>query len=235
MRRAGLEPVPDRYDVRKAHPAKAADLAETLARAFYDDPLIGWLLPDHSRRLAIARRGFDLYLRRVWLRHEETHTVENSAGVCVWEPPGTWKVGVREQLSLLPTMLRIYGRMLPRLLGTINAVEKGPSDGAALLPGLRRYRAREPGARNGLDPDAPDPPALRCREGSRLSRGQRPSKQSPTNATASRPPRSSDRARADRRRGGCGDRPCERISRQTPIRRAVPGRARLPSRVRCCH
>lgn len=116
--------IPDRYDVRKADPAKVADLAESLAGAFYDDPLFSWLFPDASRRLTISRRGFDLYLRRVWLRHEETYTVGDSAGVCVWEPPGTWKLGAREQLSLLPVMLRVFGRNLPRLLGTLNAVEK---------------------------------------------------------------------------------------------------------------
>lgn len=116
--------IPSRYDVRKAQPAKAADLAGILARAFYDDPLFSWLLPDASRRLAIARRGFDLYLKEVWLRHEETYAVGDSAGVCVWEPPGTWKLAVREQIALLPAMLRIFGRNLPRLLGTLNAVER---------------------------------------------------------------------------------------------------------------
>ena len=44
--------IPDRYDVRKAHPAKAAALAGTLARAFYDDPLFSWVVPDDARRQA---------------------------------------------------------------------------------------------------------------------------------------------------------------------------------------
>lgn len=116
----------NRYDVRKAQPAQAPALAETLARAFQDDPLFSWLFPDPSRRLSVSRRGFDLYLRRVWLQHEETYAVGDPAvGACVWEPPGTWKLGVREQLSLLPAMLPVFGRSLPRLLGTLNAVEKG--------------------------------------------------------------------------------------------------------------
>jgi hypothetical protein len=42
--------LPERYDVRKAQLATAADLAGTLARAFYDDPLFAWLLPDPFRR-----------------------------------------------------------------------------------------------------------------------------------------------------------------------------------------
>jgi GNAT superfamily N-acetyltransferase len=116
--------VPDRYDVRKVRPAMATALAGTLARAFYDDPVISWVVSDDARRLEAMKRGFDLYLRRVWLRHEETYSVGDSAGVCVWEPPGAWKLSAREQLSLLPAMLRIYGRMLPRLLGALNAVEK---------------------------------------------------------------------------------------------------------------
>ncbi len=117
---------PDRYDVRKAQPAKSAALADALARAFHDDPLFTWLLPDPSRRVAISRRGFDLFLKRVWLQHEETYTVgDSAAGACVWEPPGTWKLSVREQLSLLPAMLPVFGRHLPRVLGTLNAVEKG--------------------------------------------------------------------------------------------------------------
>lgn len=115
---------PDRYDVRKAESAQVTDLAETLAQAFYDDPVISWIVPSPRRRLAISRRGFELFLRRVWLRHEETYTVGDSAGVCVWEPPGTWKLGAREQLSLLPAMLRTNGFTLPRLLAALNAVEK---------------------------------------------------------------------------------------------------------------
>jgi hypothetical protein len=152
---------PERYDVRRAQPAMAGDLAGTLARAFYDDPLFAWLLPDASRRVAIARRGFELYLRRVWLRHEETYTVEDSAGACVWEPPGTWKLAVREQLSLLPAMLRVFGRNLPRLLGTINAVERNhPTEPHFYLAFV------------GVDPESQG-----SRGRSRLSRGQRSAEQ----------------------------------------------------------
>jgi ribosomal protein S18 acetylase RimI-like enzyme len=117
--------LPDRYDVRKAQRAEATDLAGTLAAAFYEDPLVSWVYPDHSRRLVVHERAFGLYLRRVWLDHEETYTVWDAAGVCVWVPPGAWELGVRQRLSLLPAMLRIYGRRLPRLLGTASAVEKG--------------------------------------------------------------------------------------------------------------
>ncbi len=116
--------LPDRYDVRKAQRAHCADLAETLAHAFYDDPVFSWVFPDPSRRLAVSKRGFDLFLRRLWLRHDETYTVEDSAGVCVWEPPETWKLGAGEQLALLPAMLRAFRLNLPRALTALNAIEK---------------------------------------------------------------------------------------------------------------
>lgn len=117
---------PGRYDVRKVQPEQAAAVAETLARAFHDDPLFSWLFPDRSRRVEISRRGFDLYLRRIWLQHEETYMVGGpSVGACVWEPPDSWKLGTRQQLALLPSMLSVFGRRLPRVLGTLNAVEKG--------------------------------------------------------------------------------------------------------------
>jgi GNAT superfamily N-acetyltransferase len=117
-------PLPGRYDVRRARPEEATDLAGTLAEAFHEDPLVGWVFPDESRRLAVHRRAFDLYLSRVWLRHEETYTVGDGAGVCVWMPPEAWELSAREQLALLPPMLRIYGRRLPRLLAAANAFEK---------------------------------------------------------------------------------------------------------------
>jgi hypothetical protein len=86
--------IPDRYDVRKADPAKVADLAESLAGAFYDDPLFSWPFPDASRRLTISRRGFDLYLRRVWLRHEETYTVgiQPASASGSRQAPGSWEL-----------------------------------------------------------------------------------------------------------------------------------------------
>jgi GNAT superfamily N-acetyltransferase len=113
-----------RPTIRKARPDEIDGLARTLALAFYDDPAIMWLLPDDSRRLAVAERGFHLFLRKLYLKHEETYVAGDADGVCIWEPPGTWKIGLGEQLALLPSMVRIYGRGLPRVLRALTAVEK---------------------------------------------------------------------------------------------------------------
>jgi GNAT superfamily N-acetyltransferase len=113
------------HEVRKAASGEAADLSRALARAFHDDPVFGWLIPDDARRRSILEPGFRLLLRRTWLRHEETYTEGDVVGACVWNPPGTWKLGAREQLRLLPALGRIWGRHSPRALRALAALERG--------------------------------------------------------------------------------------------------------------
>jgi GNAT superfamily N-acetyltransferase len=116
-------PVAPPHEVRKAEAGEVDVLARTLARAFYEDPAIMWLLPDDARRLAASTRAFHTFLRRIWLPHEETYVAQDGRGVCVWEPPGAWKVGWVDQLALLPAVARVYGRGLPRLLSALARLE----------------------------------------------------------------------------------------------------------------
>jgi GNAT superfamily N-acetyltransferase len=118
------------HEVRKAGRGEAAQLSRTLARAFHDDPVFGWLIPEDDHRRSILEPGFQLLLRRTWLRHEETYTEGEVVGACVWDPPGTWKLGLWEQLSLLPALGRIWGRHSLRGLRALAALEKGhPAEG----------------------------------------------------------------------------------------------------------
>jgi GNAT superfamily N-acetyltransferase len=100
-----------------------ARMARTLARAFHDDPVFTWALRGDSGRMTRLERGFELFLNRVWMEQEETYTTASVAGVAVWEKPGQWKTGVGRQLALLPAMLHVFGRHLPRVLRAIAALE----------------------------------------------------------------------------------------------------------------
>jgi GNAT superfamily N-acetyltransferase len=116
-------------EVRKATEDESQALARTLGRAFQSDPVFGWLIPDPARREALLAPTFGLFLRRLWLRHEETYTVDGASGVAAWNPPGTWHAGPVDQLRLLPAMLRVWGRLSPRGLRALTALERGhPSD-----------------------------------------------------------------------------------------------------------
>jgi ribosomal protein S18 acetylase RimI-like enzyme len=116
-------------EVRKANSEERPALAATLAAAFQDDPVFGWLLPEPRRRAAILPAAFDFFLRRVCMPHEETYTVDGNGGACVWLPPGTWHQGVLDQLMLVPGFFRAFGRYTPRALRGLAALEKGhPQD-----------------------------------------------------------------------------------------------------------
>jgi ribosomal protein S18 acetylase RimI-like enzyme len=117
-------PGPGGHEILKADPARAGALARTLARAFYDDPVATWLVPDDTRRLAVHERAFELFLRRIWLAHGETYVGGDDAGVSVWDPPEAWQVGMGEQLRLMPALARIFGRRLPKALGALARAEK---------------------------------------------------------------------------------------------------------------
>jgi GNAT superfamily N-acetyltransferase len=117
------------HEVRKAGREEAASVAGALARAFQTDPVFSWLIPDAGRREAILQPNFELLLRRAWLRHEETYAGAGAAGACVWNPPETWKLGLRQELSLLPRLGRIWGRSSPRGLRALAKLERGhPSE-----------------------------------------------------------------------------------------------------------
>ena len=109
--------------VRKARPDEWARLAAVLARAFYDDPVFCWGLPDDSTRASMAERGFRLLLRRIWLEQDECYTTGAFAGAAVWELPGRWKLGLGQQLQLLPPMAAIYRRYFPRVVRGLATLE----------------------------------------------------------------------------------------------------------------
>jgi GNAT superfamily N-acetyltransferase len=109
--------------VRKARPDELGRLAAVLARAFYDDPPIRWVITDDGRRRKLLERSFGLYLHKLWFKQDACYTTGSVVGAIVWERPGQWKVGVLDQLRLLPSMARINGRLLPQILRAIAALE----------------------------------------------------------------------------------------------------------------
>lgn len=110
--------------VRKATAEDTPRLARALARAFYEDPLMKWVLPNDSQRLHQLERSFDsIFLKRLCLSHNETYTTESIAGGALWLPPGKWQLGVLDNLRLLPYMAAAWGRNLPRALRFISYLD----------------------------------------------------------------------------------------------------------------
>jgi ribosomal protein S18 acetylase RimI-like enzyme len=112
------------HEVRRAHSREVDELSRALGRAFQEDPIFSWLIPDRARRRAVLEPGFHVLLRRAWLAQEETYTDAEVGGASVWHRPGAWKLGLLEQLTLLPALARVWGRHGPRALRALVATER---------------------------------------------------------------------------------------------------------------
>ncbi len=66
----------------------AAKLAGPLARAFHDDPMFAWILPDASTRTASLEGFFGALARHVFLPAGTSVRLPDHAGAALWLPPG---------------------------------------------------------------------------------------------------------------------------------------------------
>ena len=72
---------------RKAAAADLPDVADTLAFAFHDDPVLTWIIDDVTRRRQLLP-GFFAAIAESYLAYEEIYAVGDAASAVVWAPPG---------------------------------------------------------------------------------------------------------------------------------------------------
>jgi GNAT superfamily N-acetyltransferase len=114
------DPTPN---LRKATVGDVPRLAHALARAFYDDPVFKWLVPNDAERIRRSARGFAFYLCKVYLPHEECYMTADGTGGAMWVPPDKWRLSPFAQLRLAPGMVVALGRRLPQTLRAVNTIE----------------------------------------------------------------------------------------------------------------
>jgi ribosomal protein S18 acetylase RimI-like enzyme len=99
----------------QARPARKDDVGElsrTLARAFYDDPVMIWLLPDEKARTEQLCRLFTTMTRHHHLGRGGVEVACDGPGVgaaALWDPPNQWLETRRAQLAMTPTFIRVFG------------------------------------------------------------------------------------------------------------------------------
>ncbi len=84
--------------LRRATVEDARRLTTVLAKAFFEDPIIGWLMPDDTKRRARLRQFFAIELRRLALPRGCVWTTSDLAGAALSLPPGAWRVPPRVTL-----------------------------------------------------------------------------------------------------------------------------------------
>ena len=91
-------------------PAKRADvrsMSKVLARAFYDDPVMMYMLPEAKSRTKALPPMFAALARHHFLRRGGSEVASRSGGLggaTLWDPPGQRKSTRWESLRMLPTL-----------------------------------------------------------------------------------------------------------------------------------
>jgi ribosomal protein S18 acetylase RimI-like enzyme len=100
---ASPEPGPG---IRKMAVDDCPAIAGVMARAFFDDPLQRWALPDASTRLSILEQVFALLSRWSSLPRGESYTDASRSCAAFWVPPGPFEID-REAAEAMAPMLEL--------------------------------------------------------------------------------------------------------------------------------
>jgi ribosomal protein S18 acetylase RimI-like enzyme len=103
---------------RRATEEDVPELAQTMAAAFFDDPVIAWLYPEAARRREILPRWFEIVIEGI-LPHEEIMTTDTVLAGAIWVPPG---VEVDERVWT--ALEKVSEEYAPRLVECLELLDK---------------------------------------------------------------------------------------------------------------
>jgi GNAT superfamily N-acetyltransferase len=122
-------PAPDGHDIRLIRPDEIQAVADVLAEAFYDDPVMAWVFRDDAKRMRRLQDAFAFWTEHIWNPHGHCYAHERMAGASLWLPPNTWHLGLLAQLRLMPGMIATTRGSIVRLMRLLNLMEsKHPHD-----------------------------------------------------------------------------------------------------------
>ncbi len=90
--------LPPAGSLRRASAADVAHLRAVLADAFFEDPVLSWLMPNDDRRRAQLKRYFAIELRHYALPRGRVWTTTDLAGAALTLPPRAWRAPTRVTL-----------------------------------------------------------------------------------------------------------------------------------------
>jgi GNAT superfamily N-acetyltransferase len=105
-------------DVRSLRRRDVREAAGVLGRAFYDDPVMMWLVPRNASRMRGLPRCYATLIRRHFLARGGSEVAihdEVIGGASLWDPPGQRKSSRVEALSMMPGFLWAFGRRTARM------------------------------------------------------------------------------------------------------------------------
>jgi GNAT superfamily N-acetyltransferase len=99
-------------DVAAARRSDVKGLARVLGRAFFDDPVMRWMLPDDARRAKALPRVFAAMTRHHFLGNGAVEAASDGGALgaaALWDPPGRWRQTPFEELRMMPTFMLAMG------------------------------------------------------------------------------------------------------------------------------
>ena len=109
---------PETLRPRKATAADLPDVTDTLALAFYDDPVVKWIIDDGRARRQLLPDFFGA-IAASYLVYEETYSVAGGIATAVWAPPGA--EGDEELTAVIGAVVGGYADRLFEILGLMEA------------------------------------------------------------------------------------------------------------------
>lgn len=105
--------MPPSVDVVAAQKSDVAALSLVLGRAFFDDPVMMWMLPDDKRRAGALPRLFGAMTRHHFLGGGGVEVARRDGAIgaaALWDRPGGWQHTQTQELRMMPTFLLALGR-----------------------------------------------------------------------------------------------------------------------------
>lgn len=98
--------------VRPTHRRDVREMARALGRAFYDDPVMKWMLPDDAQRAKGLPRMFATMTRHHFLAGGGAEVAQSGSigAAALWDPPGRWRQSRRDELRMMPGFIWAFGR-----------------------------------------------------------------------------------------------------------------------------
>ena len=93
---------PRQHEIRKMTVDDCPAIARVQARAFFDDPLQQWALPDASTRLSVLEQVFALLSRYSSVPRGESYTDATLACAAFWVPPGPFELDREAAIAMAP-------------------------------------------------------------------------------------------------------------------------------------
>ena len=104
-----------RPSVRIASQQHTPQVADTLAAAFFGDPVAMWVVPSESQRMPLLRGLFQTVLNTAWQGGRLIYTAGDVQAASVWVLPGRAQLTEQEAGLIMPALADIFGDRTPYL------------------------------------------------------------------------------------------------------------------------